>query len=626
MVSGTPDLFAAMADDFAVWAKETADAAAGDPDGVRLVLELMRDYLGIADPRDLGPGDLRTLLLSVFPRKITVFDREGVFEATQDVHDLLRFMAETGQVSSVARLERELSEILPDFPDAMMNPANWGMARSFMQEMDSDGVDINDQGAVDQWIASYNSRSQRHLLGDPDLFSDGGDLLDSDSHATVREAYGLPDRLPALRLPGQAELASAARESRLLSRVRALAVWADGRELTPDGDLVPADLAAAAGLLEIDVPPGAATIDDVPELLQIWHLACCALFVCNDGDRAEVDETVDEWPGGDEDEVMDAWAAAFGHLIGHSLPIDGQDDDLAMDLGLVAAPASLAIALFLARDQGIPLGGCRSLMNELATAGLAPADVAKTLAAWTRAHGELADILLDRLSQLGAVETEGEAVRLTPLALWQVYQELSGSVEIPLLPLPEEMTAAELVDFGTDASEDELARELGEWLAVRPATDAARELLVVATQAGPALRMMSTSLATAIGVVAEPAWREVLGDPALSAYAKLALNQIAGRDPAVDPLPGLRIELGEVASMLGDTLVAMSEAIDGKEIAEMLSRAVPPGEEERLFELMWRSPNLAARQSLELLGRHHPDKKIAKAARKAAFKARSRAS
>lgn len=623
MVSDTPDLFAAMADDFAVWAKETADASAGDPGGVRLVLELMRDYLGIADPRDLGPGDLRTLLLSVFPRKITVFDREGAFEVVGDLRDLLRFMAETGQVSSLARLERELDEILPDFPDAMMNPANWGMARSFMQEMVSDGVDINDEEAVGRWIASYNLRGQRSLTGD----ADGGDFLDSDSRAAIKDAYGLPDRLPALRLPGQAALASAARESRLLAMVRSLAVWADGRELTPDGNLVPADLAAAAAVLGIDVPREVAGIDDVPELLQIWHLACCAYFIDNDGDRAEADETVDEWPGGDEDEVIDAWAAAFDHLIGHSLPIDVRDDDLASDLGLVAAASSLAVTLFLAREDGLPRGECRSLMNELATAELAPADAEKTLAAWTMAHGELADILLDRLSQLGAVEVDSEDVaRLTPLAMWQVYDELSGSVEIPLLPLSEEMTAAELVDFGTDASADDLARELEDWLAVRPAADAARELLAVAAHGGPAERMMSTSLATAIGVAAEPAWREVLGDPALSAYAKLALSQIAGHDPAADPLPGLRIEPGEAASMLGDTIVAMSEAIDGKEIAEMLSRSVPPGEEERLFELMWRSSNPAARQSLELLGRRHPDKKIAKAARRAAFKARSRAS
>ena len=99
---------------------------------------------------------------------------------------------------------------------------------------------------------------------------------------------------------------------------------------------------------------------------------------------------------------------------------------------------------------------------------------------------------------------------------------------------------------------------------------------------------------------------------------------IAGRDPAVDPLPGLEVGPDDAASMLSDTVLAMSDAIDGEELAIVVSQAVPRGREEEVFELMWRSANPAAQQALEVLGRHHPDKKTAKAARKAAYKARSR--
>jgi hypothetical protein len=76
--------------------------------------------------------------------------------------------------------------------------------------------------------------------------------------------------------------------------------------------------------------------------------------------------------------------------------------------------------------------------------------------------------------------------------------------------------------------------------------------------------------------------------------------------------------------MLSDTVLAMSDVIDGEELAIVVSQAVPRGREEEVFELMWRSANPAAQQALEVLGRHHPDKKTAKAARKAAYKARSR--
>ena len=625
MPTDMPDVFDATADEFAAWTKETAAAigtagAAADPAEARLLLQLMRDYLGVADPFDLGPVDLRALLLDIYPRKVTVLSREDAVGTIPAARDLLRFMAETGRASSVARLESELDEIEPGFPDAVMDSANWGIARSFVQGMASDGVDFSDQGAVDRWIAGHNLRRQLGLLGDEDPFSDNSE---PDEDALIKAAFGLPDRLPALRLPGQAELAAAARESRLLACARALAVWADGRGLTDEGDLIPAELAAAAQLLGIEVPAAATSIADVPELRQTWHLACCTYFIDNDGSRATVDDAVDEWPDGSDENVLDIWAAAFSHQCGHSLLIDGQGDELPAGLSLGGAGAGLVMALFLARGEGMRRGECRSLMNELATVDLTPADAAKA-AAWFRAHGEMADLLLDRLSHHGAVEVDGDVARLTPLAIWQLREELADTVDIPLLPAATQMTAADLVAFGVDAPKDELAREQQAWLAVRPAAEAARELLRVAADGGPAERMTGASLATAVGVAAEPLWREALDDPVLGVYAKVALNQIAGHDPTADPLPSLEIGPDEAASMLGDTLMAMSEVIEGEELARVVRQAVRPGREEQLFELMWRSPNPAARLSLDVLGRLHPDKKIAKAARKAAHKARSR--
>ncbi len=627
MPADMPDVFDATADEFAAWTNETtgaigtAGAAGGDPAEARLLLELMRDYLGVADPCDLGPGDLRSLLLDIYPRKVTVLSREDAVGTIPTARDLLRFMAETGRASSVVTLESELDEIEPGFPDAVMDPANWGIARSFVQEMASDGVDFGDQGAVDRWIAGHNLRQQLGLLADEDPFSDNSE---PDEDALIKEAFGLPDRLPALRLPGQAELAAAARESRLLACARALAVWADGRELTEDGDLVPAELAAAAQLLGIEVPPAATSIADVPELRQMWHLACCTYFIDNDGSRAGVDDAVDEWPDGSDENVLDIWAAAFSHQCGHSLLIDGQGDELPAGLSLGGAGVGLVMALFLARGEGMRRGESRSLLNELATVDLTAADAAKTRAAWLRAHGEMADLLLDRLSHHGAVEVDGDVARLTPLAMWQLREELADTIDIPLLPAAAQMTAADLVAFGVDAPKDELARERQAWLAVRPAAEAARELLRVAADGGPAERMTGASLVTAVGVAAEPLWREALDDPALEAYAKVALNQIAGHDPTDDPLPGLEIGPDEAASMLGDTLMAKSGVIEGEELAEVVRQAVRPGREEQLFDLMWRSANPAARQSLDVLGRFHPDKKIAKAARRAAHKARSR--
>ena len=204
-----------------------------------------------------------------------------------------------------------------------------------------------------------------------------------------------------------------------------------------------------------------------------------------------------------------------------------------------------------------------------------------------------------------------------------VREELTGEVDLPLLPAPAEMTAKDLVEFCAEGAESEIDREREAWLATRPAEQAVRELLRVA-ESGCGERMIGASLAASIGAAGEPAWRDVLGHPELRPYAKLALNQIAGHDPASDPLPGMEVGPDDAVAMLGDMVAATAGQLTGAELTATLRQAVPAGQEEQVIERMWRSDHPAAVPALTALGRHHPDKKIAKAARKAAVKARSR--
>lgn len=45
----------------------------------------------------------------------------------------------------------------PRFGEAVMDPANWGMVRSFVSAMVADGVNFDDEADVQQWIAEYNT-------------------------------------------------------------------------------------------------------------------------------------------------------------------------------------------------------------------------------------------------------------------------------------------------------------------------------------------------------------------------------------------------------------------------------------------------------------------------------------
>src|ERR1700689_1270595 len=71
----------------------------------------------------------------------------------------------------------------------------------------------------------------------------------------IKEALGLPDALPPIRLLPLPELAAEARKAPLPGQLAALAAWVgkDGREVDEDGDLTDEDQAAALTALGVSV-------------------------------------------------------------------------------------------------------------------------------------------------------------------------------------------------------------------------------------------------------------------------------------------------------------------------------------------------------------------------------------
>src|SRR5215469_10223408 len=84
------------------------------------------------------------------------------------------------------------------------------------QEADAELDDLDEWDSGDEWD---------DVADDDDDEDFAGDEVD------LKEAFGLPDELPPLRLPPDAELAAAARAIPMLTELAALAAWvgADGR-------------------------------------------------------------------------------------------------------------------------------------------------------------------------------------------------------------------------------------------------------------------------------------------------------------------------------------------------------------------------------------------------------------
>ena len=622
------DPFDAALAGFERWTTTTSRKLSTDPETavseVETLLGLARDYLDIEGPADLGEGDLRELLLRIYPRKMTVFDVADTEDTVPAVRDFLAYLAERGEIPEgrARSLERELDEIAPRFGDVMMDPSNWGMAGSIVHAMAADGVDLDDQAAVDRWISAYNAGLAG--VGDEEEYEDE-DIVD------LKEAFGLPDQMAPLRLPAPTELAALARRAPLMAQLRRLAWWLGaGRAVTEDEELAGGDLAEAAAELGVDVA----------RLQHLWWLALDAVLIELDEDETHAipGESAHVWDDGDEDEVLDIWEMVFALVIGDTLDAAASlDPDRSGELEFSGHGAALAVTLFLARPEGLPVAEVSEVIRVAATDELPPARAEKAWQSWVSAHGDPARLLLDLMAELRAIEIadagDGPVARLMPLGLAAVRTQLVQSgVEIPLLPDTEHMTAAQLIAMADGVSEEEFAAETAAWLSHRTAEPAARELLAVAAASDPASRILAVSVViTELGALAEPAWREALGRIELRGYAKTALATLPGGDPAVASLPGLEPDEHDVAWMLTDALAAegwddLSDDAghEPEALAKRLGEAIPAGQELVVFELMARVPHPEAADVLTVIGRQHPDKKIAKLARKSAYKAASR--
>jgi hypothetical protein len=456
----------------------------------------------------------------------------------------------------------------------------------------------------------------------------------------IKDALGLPDALPPVRLLPLPELAAQARTAPVARQLAALAEWVgkDGREVDEAGDLTPEGLAEATAALGVDGD----------ELAFLWE---CALgvewlvFEDDDEDRVSPGETADDWASGADEQVLGAWALTLSAVLGETLELYGpdlaEDDDEDEDepeFDFAGQGMAMAILLFLARREGLTVDEFAEVLWENAAGGHdeddeeAHEEIAEARAEWEEAYGDAARLLLDKLKDTLAITEDDGLVRLTPLALAALHEQLvEAGVEIPLLPqTAAELSGAELLAMAGGVTDAEFEAEVDGWTAARGADAAARELLDLAAAAEPGERMLAVAAVTRIGAPAEPAWRESLAVPQVRAYAKVALAQLSGIDPDDDGPVELPAELEmtpeDLAWVATDllTLAIDEEFPDPEYLAISFREAVPAGREQMLFDGMARGEHPDTVEVLNHLGEHHPDKQVAKAARAAAHKAASR--
>ncbi|RMI46440.1 hypothetical protein [Streptomyces triticirhizae] len=230
---------------------------------------------------------------------------------------------------------------------------------------------------------------------------------------------------------------------------------------------------------------------------------------------------------------------------------------------------------------------------------------------------DIGDADVDDLARYGQV-------RLTPLGFHGVRGRMAAAgVAVPAVGDLAGAPAGALLDALTERAPSDATEEAQLWLGEREPVAAARELLVAARgddPAGPARRLGCQLALALLGAEAEPALREVLDDAELGGLARVWLVERSAAD--VPPPPEEMVfwlTIDTLAAQLGT--VADEESVP--ELRELVTGLVD--QHSAFLDRAWRTEHPATAEVLEAVGRMHPDRQLAKQARKAAFKARSRA-
>ncbi|MEU6142106.1 hypothetical protein ABZ848_17280 [Streptomyces sp. NPDC047081] len=465
--------------------------------------------------------------------------------------------------------------------------------------------------------------------------------------------------LPPVRLHPEAELARDALSTPLLSRAARLARWA-GPDTRVD---------AGAGLVDEQLPAAAEVLglsgeDAEAHASEAWRVAVdTGLVEVVDEDEGTVaaGEELALLTGGSPHDVLAVWQGALETVLADaSVPdIDGLDDALdeggeidfsrlewdpdaeadfldgvlgnlylltVSEDGPGEAPVplpALAASMIVPSDMGEPTN---DVLEQVSDAMMKLDDQFRLLEPVGLVEYQPVDeaLMADGDEEPAAAVDDTDVtrygmVRLTPLGRYGLRARLlDAGFTAPAV--------GELADKGADALFDGTAAfprraaqaETEAWLARREPLAAARELLAAAKGGdggAPLRRLRCQQALSLLGAEAEPALREVLDDAELGGLARVWLAERGAVDV---PPPSEAMIFWLTVDTVAAQLAAEGNSDELQELVEGLAQ-----QHQGFFAAAWRVEHPATADVLEAMGRLHPDKRIAKEARKAAFKARS---
>lgn len=565
-----------LSERFAAWAERQGVEA--EPSDVELMLDWKVGY-GDGQLDRWSAADAEEFLLGWYPRKVVA--PEDMWDAVPpSVVAYVDFLAHEGLLapgSSAAAVRRHVREIAPRFRKAMAEPANFGMAKS-MFGGGGGGGEV--PAELLERVAAMTGTSPDELL----------DVLHGDE----------PQIVGPVRRASDDEVAAAAGGSRTLRQLGELAAACapPGLVLDERGDLAVADARRLAA--ELATGDDDEDIESAAELLHLSWLVDVALEAGAvrraEGRLVAADRLAGLPPVEAYGRVV---RAAFEIGLGSEL---GDDDELA---------GSLLARMLDEGEAGVPLV---ALLTSIG-------DVTEMFGEWSPESAGItvdrAEFLLEQLVGLGLLARAADDVITATAAGRAVGSEIlaEAGMEVIWRADPATADAAGLVRTLFMLEEDDAAADLAAWWAAHPAgaDDLVAAILDEDLATGVVLSLLEMA-ATVVGPPVEVAARDHRDGPREALLTMWLLTRGALDPATVDPAQMLDGTVEIAAAVLDedgpDGVVAFFDT-DPEQTGEVLDH-------------LWRAGHHRTADVLDALGRHHPDKKVAKAARKSRMKLRNR--
>ncbi len=596
------------------------------------VLDFKWGYLD-GDLDHWSPEDVEEILLGLYPAKV-MLDAAAIADVPVGFAALLRFLDHDrpGHEPPLEVLGEFVERLASRFHAAMNDEDNWSFGKRMWSTAMADGVDFGDAAAVGRWVEQFNQRSlgeRDQILGRLPSLPPG---IDSP----------LVGSLPPVVLPSNDELRASAADTVVVRRLIRLVDYVDAaRAVTDRGNLKLADGKELVALLgtddRFDTPIGdqvykTMSSEELTDVDFTYRLALAANMLAVDR-RKLVPGSNAQWA---PDAPLDICYGAFlvllqlvgptrHHYRKHNYGWDWFAEELDRQL------APMMLELYRHRDPYDIDDLAEQAWHDLnATFNLSDVPTDKLEFHRRLVDSSLRDAL-DRLTELGVVviadeirsptryggsDRSGGTVRLTPLGLWAVQRMASRITNAPVVGALRSSSAPELLRAAADLPEDVARAEINAWIE-HHGRHSADELCGAIRDADETGRGLAFRALLHIGIDAADAVATLADDPELAPFVTVwrvdTLTASAEEmDRSSDPEGWVRL-LHTVVELWGPQAAAAAWAVPA---------AGAPGID-AMLNIAWRVKGQRTEDVLAAIGGHHPDKHIAKAARKAMFKYRS---